>query len=332
MEKRLQEVLQLQEEYIQSMAKMNMRGVYDDFWGAPGAKAAKGQADAPAKSAPQAGGEEQPTERLEDLLKELDGYIGLASVKEQVRGLVNWIAVNRMRARNGLPQAELSLHMIFSGNPGTGKTMIARLMARILKSIGILQKGVLVEVDRGGLVAGYVGQTAAKTDAAIRSALGGVLFIDEAYALVSRGENDFGQEAIETLLKQMEDHRDELVVIAAGYPRQMEAFLHANPGLESRFTRFWHFPDYSIEELLAIFEIRCTSSGYCLAPAARPKLGGVLAARVREDCEGFGNARGVRNLFEETAARQANRLAALPPEKITKEALMCLTEDDLPPL
>lgn len=232
---------------------------------------------------------------MEDLLKELDGYIGLASVKEQVRGLVNWIAVNRMRARNGLPQAELSLHMIFSGNPGTGKTMIARLMARILKSIGILQKGVLVEVDRGGLVAGYVGQTAAKTDAAIRSALGGVLFIDEAYALVSRGENDFGQEAIETLLKQMEDHRDELVVIAAGYPRQMEAFLHANPGLESRFTRFWHFPDYSIEELLAIFEIRCTSSGYCLAPAAASKAGR-RASRAR--------ARGLRRLRQRARRAQ----------------------------
>ena len=176
-------------------------------------------------------------------------------------GLINWIRVNQMRRENGLPQADMSLHMVFSGNPGTGKTMIARLMARIYKSLGILKKGHLVEVDRGGLVAGYVGQTAIKTAEVIKSALDGVLFIDEAYALTNRGENDFGKEAVETLLKMMEDNRDRLVVIVAGYVDEMETFVHSNPGLESRFNRFWNFPDYSVEEMLAIFDMRCGKSG-----------------------------------------------------------------------
>ena len=343
MDDRLEEVLKLQEEVIKGITRSSssLRGVYEDFWGAnsPFAKPQKGEQPAQKEKAAQGAAEkaapekteaEEPPEKIEDLKKELDGYIGLDTVKEQVDGLINWIRVNQMRQENGLPQANMSLHMVFSGNPGTGKTMIARLMARIYRSLGILKKGHLVEVDRSGLVAGYVGQTAMKTAEVIKSALDGVLFIDEAYALTSRGENDFGREAVETLLKMMEDNRDRLVVIVAGYVDEMETFVHSNPGLESRFNRFWNFPDYSIDEMLAIFDMRCGKSGYTILPQARAKLGGVIAARVMADHLGFGNARGVRNLFEETAANQANRLAQLPPEEITKETLMLLTEEDIP--
>ena len=343
MDDRLEEVLKLQEEVIKGITRSSssLRGVYEDFWGAnsPFAKPQKGEQPAQKEKAAQGAAEkaapekteaEEPPEKIEDLKKELDGYIGLDTVKEQVDGLINWIRVNQMRKENGLPQADMSLHMVFSGNPGTGKTMIARLMARIYRSLGILKKGHLVEVDRSGLVAGYVGQTAMKTAEVIKSALDGVLFIDEAYALTSRGENDFGREAVETLLKMMEDNRDRLVVIVAGYVDEMETFVHSNPGLESRFNRFWNFPDYSIDEMLAIFDMRCGKSGYTILPQARAKLGSVIAARVMADHLGFGNARGVRNLFEETAANQANRLAQLPPEEITKETLMLLTEEDIP--
>ncbi len=216
--------------------------------------------------------------------------------------------------------------MVFSGNPGTGKTMIARLMSRIYHSLGILSKGHLVEVDRSGLVAGYVGQTAIKTKEVIDKALGGVLFIDEAYALSTRGPQDYGQEAIETLLKNMEDHRDDLVVIVAGYVNLMNDFVHSNPGLQSRFNRFLYFPDYSVEEMAAIFEMRCKKAGYQLDEKADE----VLRRIIREESEdniGFGNARGVRNLFEQAISRQANRLAKK--DVLTRDELMTLTAEDL---
>lgn len=216
--------------------------------------------------------------------------------------------------------------MVFSGNPGTGKTMIARLMSRIYRSLGILTKGQLVEVDRGGLVAGYVGQTAIKTGEAIQKALGGVLFVDEAYALTDHGENDYGQEAVDTLLKAMEDHRDDLVVIVAGYTELMEQFVHSNPGLESRFNRFMLFPDYTVEEMLAIFDMRCQKSGYTLAEDARGLLKGLLAL-LSLNVKGFGNARGVRNLFERAVSAQADRLAAM--NRVTREELMTLTSADI---
>ena len=204
--------------------------------------------------------------------------------------------------------------------------MIARLMARIFKTLGILSKGHLVEVDRSGLVAGYVGQTALRTGEAIQKALGGVLFIDEAYALTNRGGNDYGQEAVDTLLKAMEDHREDLVVIVAGYIGPMEDFLHSNPGLESRFNRFLHFPDYTVDELAAIFDLRCQKSGYQLAMDARGLLRDILV-RASQDAVGFGNARGVRNLFEHAVSQQANRLARQ--SDWTRESLMLLTEEDL---
>jgi len=284
------------------------------------------QAAAAAQPA-EAAQQEEPPEDIEDLKKELNEYIGLDTIKKEVESLINLVTIQNMRKQNGLPVNDLSLHMVFSGNPGTGKTMIARLMARIYKSLGILSKGHLVEVDRSGLVAGYVGQTAIKTDEVIKKALGGVLFIDEAYTLTTKGGSDYGQEAVDTLLKAMEDHRDDLIVIVAGYIELMEEFVHSNPGLESRFNRFLDFKDYTIDEMIAIFEMRCEKSGYTLANDARDLLRGLLAL-LSIDVKSFGNARGVRNLFERAVSAQANRLAAQT-EPITKETLMLLTADDI---
>ena len=276
-------------------------------------------ANAEAESKPQ-----NEPEKMEDLLRELDSYVGLDRVKQEVRSLINLVKVHKMRRENDLPEPELSLHMVFAGNPGTGKTTVARLMSRIYRSLGILSKGQLVEVDRSGLVAGYVGQTALKTGKAVESAMGGVLFIDEAYALNGRGDNDFGQEAIDTVLKAMEDHRDDLIVIAAGYDDLMDAFIHSNPGLESRFNRFLHFEDYTEEELLKIFRLRCEKGGYTLSDEAAE----AVQERIHgENGPSFGNARGVRNLFERTLVRQADRLAALP--EVTREQLMEITPADL---
>ena len=216
--------------------------------------------------------------------------------------------------------------MVFSGNPGTGKTTVARLMARIYHSLGILSKGQLVEVDRSGLVAGYVGQTAIKTSKVLSSALGGVLFIDEAYALNGRAENDFGQEAIDTILKAMEDHRDDLVVIVAGYDGLMDDFIHSNPGLESRFNRFLHFDDYTVDEMMQIFESQCKKGCYTLDDAARAEVRKFIAESNTNSIS-FGNARGVRNIFEQILVNQANRLAAM--ESVGREDLMAITLSDV---
>ncbi len=333
------EIIRLQNEIIQSMAKRNLRTVYNDFFpdtpalqpekaaqpakpAATAASTGNGKPVSDAKAAP------APEESLTDLLKELNGYIGLTTVKEQVDQLVHWIQIDKLRGEHHLPQSDLSLHMVFSGNPGTGKTMIARLMARIFHALGILSQGQLVEVDRGDLVAGYVGQTAIKTKDVIKKALGGVLFIDEAYALTNRGENDYGTEAVDTLLKAMEDHRDDLVVIVAGYIEPMQEFLHSNPGLESRFNRFIDFPDYTLDEMTAIFDMRCDNAGYHLDERARGALREVITRESTEDVKGFGNARGVRNLFETVIARQADRLGETEGE-ITRDMLMLLTAEDI---
>lgn len=349
---RKDEIIKLQMDVINQMTRTNLRRIADDLWGLPtltagGVPAVKDVgADMPeaapskAPETAQSGQtaqtsrpeeaqektEEAPPETIDDLKKELEGYIGLSVIKREVQSLINLVTVQKLRKENDLPVEDLSLHMVFSGNPGTGKTMIARLMSRIYKSLGILSQGQLVEVDRGGLVAGYVGQTAIKTGEVIQKALGGVLFVDEAYALTDHGGTDYGQEAVDTLLKAMEDHRDDLVVIVAGYTELMETFVHSNPGLESRFNRFMRFADYTVEEMLAIFDMRCQKSGYALEASARDLLKGFLAI-FSLDTKGFGNARGVRNLFERTVSAQANRLAALA--DITREQLMLLTGDDL---
>lgn len=272
--------------------------------------------------------EAEPAEKIEDLKAELHGYIGLNTIKEEVDSLINYVTIMQRRREEGLPTPDLSLHMVFSGNPGTGKTMIARFMSRVYKSLGILSKGHLVETDRSGLVAGYVGQTAIKTKEVIDKAKGGVLFIDEAYALTNRGgENDFGQEAVDTLLKYMEDERDDLIVIVAGYTQLMKRFVNSNPGLKSRFNRFMEFPDYTVDEMMGIFNMRCEKSGYTLADDEAKET---LRRRIEtdsQDVDGFGNARGVRNLFERALARQADRLAAF--STITKEDLMTLTKEDI---
>ena len=274
---------------------------------------------APAEEAP-------PPEKIEDLLAELDEYIGLTAIKKEVRSLVNMVTVHKLRVENDLPTPDLSLHMVFSGNPGTGKTTVARIMSRIYHSLGILSKGHLVEVDRSGLVAGYVGQTAIKTSKVIDSALGGVLFIDEAYALNGGAENDFGQEAINTILKAMEDHRDDLVVIVAGYDGLMDDFIHSNPGLESRFNRFLHFDDYTLDEMMQIFEMRCKKGCYDLDDDAAPLMREFIEISNTSSIS-FGNARGVRNLFEQLLVVQANRLAEQ--ETVSREDLMRITVADV---
>ena len=339
MDKKDQIILQ-QLDVIRSMTENNVRRMGSDFWGTPTAapkapstpsapapeKNTPPTADAkPGDAAPEKSEELPPPEKIEDLLAELDPYIGLKVVKDEVHDLINMVQVYKLREQHDLPTTDMSLHMVFTGNPGTGKTMMARMMARIYRSLGILSKGQLVEVDRSGLVAGYVGQTALKTQKVIEKAMGGVLFIDEAYALNGRSENDFGQEAIDTVLKAMEDHRDDLVVIVAGYTDLMDRFIHSNPGLESRFNRFLLFDDYTTDEMVEIFRMQCKKGCYQLTEEARPLIRDYIAEESADDS--FGNARGVRNLFEHVLVAQNNRLAAM--EKITREDLMTITADDV---
>ena len=239
----------------------------------------------------------------------LDELIGLDSVKQEVETLSNFIRIQQARAANGLMTSPVSYHCVFTGSPGTGKTTVARILAQIYQNLGVVSKGHLVETDRAGLVAEFIGQTAIKTDKVIESALDGVLFIDEAYALNTGGENDYGKEAVATLLKRMEDYRDRLIVILAGYTDQMKDFITSNPGLQSRFNRYIDFPDYSPEELLQIFELNMNKYDYRFADGAKQYLQRFFENEVARKDANFGNGRMVRNVFEKSIARQANRLA-----------------------
>ena len=299
----------------------------------PGAEKAVPQKAAPEEK-PQTQAESQEEEKtqeeptLEELLAQLDSLCGLEKVKADVKSLINLVKVRSMRREAGLPVPPMSLHLVFLGNPGTGKTTVARLLAQIYHVIGVLPKGQLVEVDRSGLVAGFVGQTALKTQEVVQKAMGGVLFIDEAYALVNQENgNDFGREAIEVLLKNMEDHRDELIVIVAGYAGLMEKFIHSNPGLESRFNKYLYFEDYNAAQLYDIFSSMCKKNGYTLSQEGEAWVRRDLEELFANRDENFGNARDVRNLFEKAVSRQADRVAAL--ESPTREQLMELLPQDL---
>ena len=271
--------------------------------------------------------ETEPEESLEELIAQLNGLIGLSGVKQEVSSLINLLKMKQLRDARGLKTPDVSKHLVFLGNPGTGKTTVARLLSKIYKQLGVLEKGQLVEVDRGGLVAGYVGQTAIKTQERIDEAMGGVLFVDEAYTL-AKGGTDFGQEAIDTLLKAMEDKRDRFVVVVAGYSEPMEAFLNSNPGLKSRFNKNIVFEDYTQSELLAIFKAFCAP--YCmeLNPEAEALVEAYLAHLTNHKPENFANGREMRNLFETMVANQANRLSEQ--NNISETDLCFFTVADLP--
>ena len=266
-------------------------------------------------------------ETLEELMEQLNSLVGLESVKLEINNLIHLQELNRIRVERGMVSLPVSNHLVFYGNPGTGKTTVARLLSKIYCKIGILSKGHMIETDRSGIVAGYVGQTAIKTKEVIDSAMGGILFIDEAYTLVSNSENDYGREAIDTLLKAMEDNREDFIVIVAGYPDLMMEFIKSNPGLESRFNKYILFEDYSNDELFEIFKVVCKKNGYELSEEVENAVKETFADMYTDRPDNFANGREVRNYFEKVVTNQANRLYGK--ENITNEELAEIVKEDL---
>ena len=336
------ELNDLMEEFSQVISRDKSKGMYDDFFGGqppmrspldPLPVAEGPEAESPAAPPPADAPEEEtedgePKPTLEEAMAELDELVGLEVVKKDVDSLVNLVKVRALRKERGLKCPDMSFHLVFSGNPGTGKTTVARIVGKIYSALGILSKGHLVEVDRSGLVAGYVGQTAIKTQEVIGKALGGVLFIDEAYTLApENADKDFGQEAIDTILKAMEDHRDDFVVIVAGYASLMPRFIDSNPGLKSRFNKYLYFEDYNGDQLYEIFLGRVQRNDYRLSDEAAAAVKEHLQELYEDRDDNFGNARDVRNLFEKIVANQADRVAQL--ESPSDEELLTITVEDL---
>ena len=271
---------------------------------------------------------EEKERRIQKLVDEMNTLVGLSQVKEEIKSLINLIKIRQLRQKMNMPMMDMSYHMVFTGSPGTGKTTVARLVGRIYKELGILTDGKMIETDRSGLVAGYVGQTALKVHEIVEEAIGGVLFIDEAYALVNPDvPNDFGGEAVDTLVKLMEDHRDNLVIIVAGYTNEMKRFLKSNTGLISRFNKFIDFPDYSKDELIEIMQMMAGDAGLEVTDEAKDKAGEFLDRMDGQQWTDFGNARGIRNLFEKIVMNQANRLVCM--ENPSKDDLMTILPDDV---
>ncbi len=272
--------------------------------------------------------QEEQEKQIKEILGELNSLVGLSDVKGEIQSLTNLIKIRKLREKMQMPVMDMSYHMVFTGNPGTGKTTVARIVGRIYKALGILSDGKMVETDRSGLVAGYVGQTAIKVHEIIEQAIGGVLFIDEAYSLVNPDvPNDFGSEAVDALVKLMEDHRDNLVIIVAGYTDEMKTFLKSNTGLISRFNKFINFPDYSRDELIDIMEVMADGAGLKIEEGAKELVLEQLGSMGQEEWEDFGNARGIRNMFEKIVTNQANRLVQIGTP--TKEQLMTIVAQDV---
>jgi stage V sporulation protein K len=266
---------------------------------------------------------------LDKVMAELDALIGLEDVKNDIKELINLLEIQKKRKLEGLQNIDIALHTVFLGPPGTGKTTVARLLSRIFKLLGFLSAGQLYETDREGLIAGYVGQTAIKTDKVVDESIGGVLFIDEAYSLNQNAMgSDYGAEAVNTILKRMEDNRDDLAVVVAGYTEPMQLFIESNPGLRSRFNRYFHFDHFKPNELYTIFEASCKRLDFVLTDDAIDKLKETFELLYEKKDEGFGNARVVRNLFEKCVQNQANRVIEI--KVITRDVLRALTEEDIP--
>ena len=285
------------------------QGAANDTGAATSGAAAKADEDKFAKAT---GPQKKPKQAKPEKtgMDDLNELVGLDAVKKDVKELVNLVKTQKLREERGMKTVPVSLHLVFSGNPGTGKTTVARILAKLYKEIGVLSNGQLVEVDRSGLVAGFVGQTAIKTQDKIQEAMGGILFIDEAYTLNKEGA-DYGQEAIDTILKAMEDNRKDLVVIVAGYTELMKKFVESNPGLKSRFNKYIEFPDYTADELISIFELNMRKYNYTYSYEAKLAIEKMIREREAHKGENFANARDVRNLFESIITNQATRVAEM---------------------